>query len=165
MATGSPARSGKTKTKAKAKAHTKARAKVRTKAIPRNDRAKTNAGTKPSVRAKASAKTAAKSPAVTIAAIALSRDGAWWNITLSTKRRVRVAAGAALAVRARIGARWTKALETRIARLEDEQKAYTLALELLAKDPRLTKAQLTAHLGGDDAAREAVRGLVSNGWL
>jgi hypothetical protein len=101
----------------------------------------------------------------TIATIALSRDGAWWNITLSTKRRVRIAAGAALAARVRIGGRWTKSLETRIERLANEQKAYALALELLAKDPRLTKAQLTTRLGGDHGARETVRGLVEHGWL
>ena len=101
----------------------------------------------------------------TIATIALSRDGAWWNITLSTKRRVRIAAGAALAARVRIGGRWTKSLETRIDRLANEQKAYALALELLAKDPRLTKAQLTTRLGGDHGARETVRGLVEHGWL
>jgi hypothetical protein len=101
----------------------------------------------------------------TIATIALSRDGAWWNITLSTNRRVRIAAGAALAARVRIGGRWTKSLETRIDRLANEQKAYALALELLAKDPRLTKAQLTTRLGGDHGARETVRGLVEHGWL
>jgi hypothetical protein len=110
------------------------------------------------------AKTAAAATA-TIATIALSRDGAWWNITLSTKRRVRIAAGAALAARVRIGGRWTKSLETRIDRLANEQKAYALALELLAKDPRLTKAQLTTRLGGDQGARETVRGLVEHGWL
>ena len=110
------------------------------------------------------AKTAAAATA-TIATIALSRDGAWWNITLSTKRRVRIAAGAALAARVRIGGRWTKSLETRIDRLANEQKAYALALELLAKDPRLTKAQLTTRLGGDHGARETVRGLVEHGWL
>ena len=110
------------------------------------------------------AKTAAAATA-TIATIALSRDGAWWNITLSTKRRVRIAAGAALAARVRIGGRWTKSLETRIDRLANEQKAYALALELLAKDPRLTKTQLTTRLGGDQGARETVRGLVEHGWL
>jgi hypothetical protein len=110
----------------------------------------------------ASATTAATA---TIATIALSRDGAWWNITLSTKRRVRIAAGAALAARVRIGGRWTKSLETRIDRLANEQKAYALALELLAKDPRLTKAQLTTRLGGDHGARETVRSLVEHGWL
>ncbi|MCX5651479.1 MAG: hypothetical protein NTU45_08855 [Planctomycetota bacterium] len=110
------------------------------------------------------AKTAAAATA-TIATIALSRDGAWWNITLSTNRHVRIAAGAALAARVRIGGRWTKSLETRIDRLANEQKAYALALELLAKDPRLTKAQLTTRLGGDHSARETVRGLVEHGWL
>ena len=78
---------------------------------------------------------------------------------------MRIAAGAALAARVRIGGRWTKSLETRIDRLANEQKAYALALELLAKDPRLTKTQLTTRLGGDQGARETVRGLVEHGWL
>ncbi len=115
--------------------------------------------------AKKAVKSAPATTTATIATIALSRDGAWWNITLSTKRRVRIAAGAALAARVRIGGRWTKSLETRIDRLANEQKAYALALELLAKDPRLTKAQLTTRLGGDQGARETVRGLVEHGWL
>ena len=101
----------------------------------------------------------------TVAAIALSRDGAWWNVSLSTKQRVRVAASAALGVRVRVGMRWTKSLESRIERLANEQRIYALALELLAKNPRLNKAQLAAQLGGDQGARAAVASLVSHGWL
>ncbi|MEY3142664.1 MAG: hypothetical protein RLY21_1157 [Planctomycetota bacterium] len=143
------------------KAVRKAAKKAAKKAVKKS--AARPATSKTGPRAKATV--TAKAAATTVVAITLSRDGSQWNITLSTKRRVRIAAGAALAARVRVGGRWTKSLETRIDRLASEQKAYALALELLAKDPRLTKAQLTARLGGDHGARETVRGLVEHGWL
>lgn len=110
-------------------------------------------------------KTPAKAAPLTIAKTALSRDGSSVTISLSDKRRVRVTATIAHAARVRVGARWTAALEARLARLADEQRVYARALDILAKNPRVAKSELARRLGGDALARAALKSLAESGWL
>ncbi len=79
--------------------------------------------------------------------------------------RVPLAAAAAQAGGVRIGARWTDALATRIARASEEQGLITRAMGLLSKGFAGDRAALRAALGGDGAATRAVRSLVDNGWI
>ncbi len=154
-----------------AKANPKTRAKSKTAAKSTAKKAVKKAmkkAAKPT--AKKVAKTAAKQPATkpatpTIVATALSRDGASCTVTLSSRQRVRMSAAAMHAARIRIGGRWTAATAARIERFEREQKLYAQALELLATDPRLTKAQLAERLGGGRHADAAIESLVEHGWI
>ena len=140
----------------------KTKKKVSKKQVAKKKVAKKKAATKQaaSKNPRTTAATSAK-----IEAIALSRDGAWWNLTLSGGRRVRISAAAGLAARVRVGGRWAAALEKRIAHAEHEQRLFARALELLARSPRLSKADLTTHLGSDADARAAVESLAQHGWI
>lgn len=150
-----------------AKANPKTRAKSKTAAKSTAKKAVKKAAKKAAkTAAKKVAKTAAKQPATpTIVATALSRDGASCTVTLSSRQRVRMSAAAMHAARIRIGGRWTAATAARIERFEREQKLYAQALELLATDPRLTKAQLAERLGGGRDADAAIESLVEHGWI
>jgi hypothetical protein len=157
------------KTRAKSKTAAKSTAKKAVKkAVKKAMKKAMKKAAKPTAKkvAKAAAKQPATKPATpTIVATALSRDGASCTVTLSSRQRVRMSAAAMHAARIRIGGRWTAATAARIERFEREQKLYAQALELLATDPRLTKAQLAERLGGGRHAEAAIESLVEHGWI
>jgi hypothetical protein len=104
-------------------------------------------------------------PAAVIDEIRISKDGARWTLLLSGGARVPVAAAAAQASGVRIGARWTAALATRVARAADEQRLITRAMGILGKGFTGDRAALRHALGGDAGAARAVRSLAETGWI
>jgi hypothetical protein len=116
---------------------------------------------------KKAVKKAATKPAeaARIGEIRIAKDGGRWTLLLESGARVAVAAAAAQAAGVRIGARWTEALATRVARASEEQRLVTRAMGLLAKGFAGDRAALCEALGGDAAAMRAVRSLAENGWI
>ena len=118
------------------------------------------------------AKKTAKKPAkktTTIAATkitAITPSGsAQWTLTLSNGTKVKVAAAAAQTVGVRVNGAWSDAVATRLAKSADDQKAFTKAMQLLARSGAMTRATLETKLGSDARAKQTVAALVANGWV
>ena len=124
------------------------------------------------IAAKKTAKKTAKKPAkktTTIAATkitAITPSGsAQWTLTLSNGTKVKVAAAAAQTVGVRVNGAWSDAVATRLAKSADDQKAFTKAMQLLARSGAMTRATLETKLGSDARAKQTVAALVANGWV
>jgi hypothetical protein len=90
---------------------------------------------------------------------------AQWTLTLSNGTKVKVAAAAAQTVGVRVNGAWSDAVATRLAKSADDQKAFTKAMQLLARSGAMTRATLETKLGSDARAKQTVAALVANGWV
>ena len=114
--------------------------------------------------AKKTAKKTATIAATKITAITPS-GSAQWTLTLSNGTKVKVAAAAAQTVGVRVNGAWSDAVATRLAKSADDQKAFTKAMQLLARSGAMTRATLETKLGSDARAKQTVAALVANGWV
>jgi hypothetical protein len=112
-------------------------------------------------------KTVKKSAAIAATKItAITPSGsAQWTLTLSNGTKVKVAAAAAQTVGVRVNGAWSDAVATRLAKSADDQKAFTKAMQLLARSGAMTRATLETKLGSDARAKQTVAALVANGWV
>ena len=112
-------------------------------------------------------KTAKKTTAIAATKItAITPSGsAQWTLTLSNGTKVKVAAAAAQTVGVRVNGAWSDAVATRLAKSADDQKAFTKAMQLLARSGAMTRATLETKLGSDARAKQTVAALVANGWV
>ena len=114
--------------------------------------------------AKKTAKKTATIAATKITAITPS-GSAQWTLTLSNGTKVKVAAAAAQTVGVRVNGAWSDAVATRLAKSADDQKAFTKAMQLLARSGAMPRAMLETKLGSDARAKQTVAALVANGWV
>jgi hypothetical protein len=112
-------------------------------------------------------KTVKKTTAIAATKItAITPSGsAQWTLTLSNGTKVKVAAAAAQTVGVRVNGAWSDAVATRLAKSADDQKAFTKAMQLLARSGAMTRATLETKLGSDARAKQTVAALVANGWV
>ena len=115
----------------------------------------------------AAKKTATKTTTIAATKItAITPSGsAQWTLTLSNGTKVKVAAAAAQTVGVRVNGAWSDAVATRLAKSADDQKAFTKAMQLLARSGAMTRATLETKLGSDARAKQTVAALVANGWV
>ena len=118
------------------------------------------------------AKKTAKKPTTKTTTIAATKitaitpsGSAQWTLTLSNGTKVKVAAAAAQTVGVRVNGAWSDAVATRLAKSADDQKAFTKAMQLLARSGAMTRATLETKLGSDARAKQTVAALVANGWV
>jgi hypothetical protein len=116
---------------------------------------------------KTAKKTVKKTTAIAATKItAITPSGsAQWTLTLSNGTKVKVAAAAAQSVGVRVNGAWSDAVATRLAKSADDQKAFTKAMQLLARSGAMTRATLETKLGSDPRAKRTVAALVANGWV
>ena len=116
---------------------------------------------------KTAKKTATKTTTIAATKItAITPSGsAQWTLTLSNGTKVKVAAAAAQTVGVRVNGAWSDAVATRLAKSADDQKAFTKAMQLLARSGAMTRATLETKLGSDARAKQTVAALVANGWV
>ncbi len=114
--------------------------------------------------AKKTVKKTATIAATKITAITPS-GSAQWTLTLSNGTKVKVAAAAAQTVGVRVNGAWSDAVATRLAKSADDQKAFTKAMQLLARSGAMTRATLETKLGSDARAKQTGAALVANGWV
>lgn len=116
---------------------------------------------------KTAKKTVKKTTAIAATKItAITPSGsAQWTLTLSNGTKVKVAAAAAQTVGVRVNGAWSDAVATRLAKSADDQKAFTKAMQLLARSGAMTRATLETKLGSDARAKQTVAALVANGWV
>lgn len=119
------------------------------------------------VAKKTAKKTVKKTTAIAATKItAITPSGsAQWTLTLSNGTKVKVAAAAAQTVGVRVNGAWSDAVATRLAKSADDQKAFTKAMQLLARSGAMTRATLETKLGSDPRAKQTVAALVANGWV
>ena len=119
------------------------------------------------VATKVATKTATKTATIAATKItAITPSGsAQWTLTLSNGTKVKVAAAAAQSVGVRVNGAWSDAVATRLAKSADDQKAFTKAMQLLARSGAMTRATLETKLGSDARAKQTVAALVANGWV
>ena len=119
------------------------------------------------VATKVATKTATKTATIAATKItAITPSGsAQWTLTLSNGTKVKVAAAAAQTVGVRVNGAWSDAVATRLAKSADDQKAFTKAMQLLARSGAMTRATLETKLGSDARAKQTVAALVANGWV
>lgn len=116
---------------------------------------------------KTAKKTVKKTTAIAATKItAITPSGsAQWTLTLSNGTKVKVAAAAAQTVGVRVNGAWSDAVATRLAKSADDQKAFTKAMQLLARSGAIPRATLETKLGSDARAKQTVAALVANGWV
>ncbi len=112
---------------------------------------------------KAVKKTVAKNGA-TILAIAPSGQSKW-ILSLADGTRVTVAAAAAQSVGVRVKGVWSAALAARVQESIADQKTFTKAMQLLARNGSSDRATLERKLGSDARAQRTVATLIANGWI
>ena len=119
------------------------------------------------VATKTAKKTVTKTATIAATKItAITPSGsAQWTLTLSNGTKVKVAAAAAQTVGVRVNGAWSDAVATRLAKSADDQKAFTKAMQLLARSGAMTRATLETKLGSDARAKQTVAALVANGWV
>ena len=144
----------KTAKKISKKTTTKVATKVATKVVTKTAK-------------KTATKTAKKTATIAATKItAITPSGsAQWTLTLSNGTKVKVAAAAAQSVGVRVNGAWSDAVATRLAKSADDQKAFTKAMQLLARSGAMTRATLETKLGSDARAKQTVAALVANGWV
>ena len=144
----------KTAKKISKKTTTKVATKVATKVVTKTAK-------------KTATKTTTKTTTIAATKItAITPSGsAQWTLTLSNGTKVKVAAAAAQTVGVRVNGAWSDAVATRLAKSADDQKAFTKAMQLLARSGAMTRATLETKLGSDARAKQTVAALVANGWV
>jgi hypothetical protein len=101
-----------------------------------------------------------------IAAIAPIGEGDAWELMMEDGSSMRVNAAAAQVIGLGVSAPWNASVATKLAAAEDDQRAFTAAMQLLAKAKTAwTKASLLKKLGGDARAKRTVAALAESGWV
>ena len=170
----------KTATKVVKKASPKTAKKVATKVakkvakkIARKSATKTSTKTStkaPKKVARAAASTQ-RTRATSIAAIAPVGKGdsseiMKWELMMEDGTSVIVNASAAQAIGLGVNGAWNATVASKLAAAEDDQRAFTAAMQLLAQGKTAwTKAKLLQKLGGDVRAKRTVAALVESGWV
>jgi hypothetical protein len=108
----------------------------------------------------------ARVAATRVAAIAPIKDGDRWEVFLEDGTSTTASAAAAQSIGLGVDSAWNAGIARRLAAAEDDQRAFSEAMQLLARGRRRwTRATLATTLGGDARARRAVAALAANGWI
>ena len=89
-----------------------------------------------------------------------------WELMMEDGTSVIVNASAAQAIGLGVNGAWNATVASKLAAAEDDQRAFTAAMQLLAQGKTAwTKAKLLQKLGGDVRAKRTVAALVESGWV
>ena len=160
----SPKTAKKTAKKVARKSATKPSTKVATKPA-------TKPATKAPKKAARAAASTQRTRATSIAAIAPvgkgdSSEMMKWELMMEDGTSVIVNASAAQAIGLGVNGAWNATVASKLAAAEDDQRAFTAAMQLLARGKTAwTKAKLLQKLGGDVRAKRTVAALVESGWV
>ena len=135
----------------------------------------TKVATKPATKAPKkvarAAATTQRTRATSIAAIAPvgkgdSSEMMKWELMMEDGTSVIVNASAAQAIGLGVNGAWNATVASKLAAAQDDQRAFTAAMQLLAQGKTAwTKAKLLQKLGGDVRAKRTVAALVESGWV
>ena len=158
----------KTATKVVKKTSPKTAKKV-AKKVARKSATKTS--TKAPKKVARAAATTQRTRATSIAAIAPvgkgdSSEMMKWELMMEDGTSVIVNASAAQAIGLGVNGAWNATVASKLAAAQDDQRAFTAAMQLLAQGKTAwTKAKLLQKLGGDVRAKRTVAALVESGWV
>lgn len=154
--------------KASPKTAKKVAKKVARKSAPKTS---TKTSTKAPKKAARAAASAQRTRATSIAAIAPVGKGdsseiMKWELMMEDGTSVIVNASAAQTIGLGVNGAWNATVASKLAAAEDDQRAFTAAMQLLAQGKTAwTKAKLLQKLGGDVRAKRTVAALVESGWV
>ena len=89
-----------------------------------------------------------------------------WELMMEDGTSAVVNASAAQSIGLGVNGAWNASVAAKLAAAEDDQRAFTAAMQLLARGKTAwTKATLLQKLGGDTRAKRTVAALVESGWV
>jgi hypothetical protein len=89
-----------------------------------------------------------------------------WELMMEDGTSAVVNASAAQSIGLGVNGAWNASVAAKLATAEDDQRAFTAAMQLLARGKTAwTKATLLQKLGGDTRAKRTVAALVESGWV
>ena len=158
--------------KKSAKKTVKKSAKTTAKKLAKRSTAKaTTKAAKPAKKTARATASTKRMRATSIAAIAPVGKGdsseiMKWELMMEDGTSVIVNASAAQTIGLGVNGAWNATVASKLAAAEDDQRAFTAAMQLLAQGKTAwTKAKLLQKLGGDVRAKRTVAALVESGWV
>ena len=161
----------KTVKKTAAKVAKKASKTTANKLAKRSTAKATTKAAKPAKKTARATATAKRMRATSIAAIAPIGKGdaseiTKWELMMEDGTSAVVNASAAQSIGLGVNGAWNASVAAKLAAAEDDQRAFTAAMQLLARGKTAwTKATLLQKLGGDTRAKRTVAALVESGWV